>query len=82
MKSFPLQYVALALIVTVAAAWVLPVPHAVLSTYAAAFALLVGVLLVAAVTWRNALPTDTIGQLLHRTEDEAAAPTRSRKSGR
>lgn len=81
MNSFPLRYAVIALIVTVAAAmWVLPVPHAVPSTYAAAVALVIGTLLVVAVTWRNALPTDTVGQLLQRTEGHGSGRDRSRSS--
>jgi hypothetical protein len=38
------------------------------STYAAFAALGFGTMAVVWFTWRNALPTDTVAQLLHRTE--------------
>lgn len=73
MKSFPLRYAAIVLVmVIVAGAWFFPLPEAIPSTYASAFALIIGVAAVTFITWRNALPTDTIGQLLQRTESDEA----------
>ena len=39
-----------------------------MSTYAAIIGLMFGVVFVIGAAWRNARPTDTVGQLLQRTE--------------
>ena len=49
-----------------------PPPAGVPSTYAAALALFGGVLWVIFLTWRNAMGTDSVANLLHRTETEPA----------
>jgi hypothetical protein len=78
MKSFPPQYIAIGLIITasIAALLVTRGSDAVLSTYAATGALALGIMSVIWFSWRNALPTDTVAQLLNRTEDN------QRKDGR
>ncbi len=69
MKSFSLRYVAIGfVIITAVGASALPVSDASASTYAAVLALILGSTSVIFMTWRNALPTDTVGQLLQRTE--------------
>ena len=79
MKSFPLSYAAIALVIALAAGvWLVPIPDAIPSTYAAALAVTVGAALVILMAWRNARPTDTVGQLLQRTEsDDRAGRARS-----
>ena len=49
-----------------------PPPDGVPSTYAAALALFAGVLWVTFLTWRNAMGTDSVANLLHRIETEPA----------
>ena len=70
MQSVPLRYVAPSVILMVAAVlFALTLDrgaHA--STYAALAALGFGTIGVIWFSFRNALPTDTVGQLLHRTE--------------
>jgi hypothetical protein len=70
MQSFPLHYIGVGLLVvaatmTVALALTLGAHP---STYAAVAALGCGSMTVVWFSWRNALPTDTVAQLLHRTE--------------
>ncbi len=78
MKSFTLQIVIAVAIVTLAAAlWLAPRAGAMPSTYAAAIALFLGVGAVMFITWRNARPTETIGQVLQRTETEKAGTPRT-----
>ena len=70
MQSIPLRHIAVSLIVTsavVAVALTLS-RGAYASTYAAFAALAFGTIAVIWLSFRNALPTDTVGQLLHRTE--------------
>lgn len=79
MKSFPLQsLIALAIVTLAAALWLVPRSSATPSTYAAAIALFLGVGAVMLLTWRNARPTETIGQLLQRTEVESAGRRKTR----
>lgn len=69
MKPFWLQHAAIGLVIAGAAATsLLSFPDARTSTYVAALALTFGVASVILMSWRNALPTDTVGQLLQRTE--------------
>lgn len=49
-----------------------PPPEGVPSTYAAALALFGGVMWVTFLTWRNAMGTDSVANLLHRIETEPA----------
>ena len=70
MQSLSLRHVALGVIVTVAVLLIAVTltrgAHA--STYAALAALAFGTIGVVWFSFRNALPTDTVGQLLYRTE--------------
>jgi hypothetical protein len=70
MQSFPLHYIGLGLLIVAATMTVALAltqgAHA--STYAALAALGFGTMTVVWFTWRNALPTDTVAQLLRRTE--------------
>jgi hypothetical protein len=84
-RSRPTRYAAIALATTIVpAVLLLPIPDAIPSTYASAVALMFGAASVTLMAWRNALPTDTIGQLLHRTEsgDAPRIRTVSAHSGR
>ena len=77
MKTFPYHYAALALVLTLLAVF-LPSRFALPSTYTAALVLIFGIAAVALFTWRNALPTDTVAQLIQRTENaEGQATTRT-----
>lgn len=83
MKTFPYHYAALALIVTLLA--VLLPRFAVPSTYTAAIVLILGIGTVVLITWRNALPTETVAQLIQRTEDTdgpSGARARARNAAR
>ena len=60
----------LAVAVVVFVYWLVPMPSAAVSTYAAVVALLLGVGSVVLFSWRNARPVETIGQVLQRTEVE------------
>ena len=67
MKTFPLHYAALLILMLIVPV-LLPAPDALPSTYAAALAVIGGIATVTLMTWRDALPTDTVAQLLQRTE--------------
>lgn len=56
--------------------WFVPMRSAAVSTYAAVVALLLGVGTVVFLTWRNARPVETIGQVLQRTEVEGSTRLR------
>jgi Ca2+/Na+ antiporter len=74
MKTLAIRYAVIAFFLTlVASVFVVPVPGAIPSTYAAGLALLLGAISVTLMAWRNALPTDTVAQLLYRTESDDAA---------
>jgi hypothetical protein len=69
MNSYPVRYAALALVAV--AAVVVPFfasADVSTSTYVAMIGLLLGFAFVVASSWRNAIPGDTVGQLLQRTE--------------
>ena len=80
MKTFPYHYAALAIVVTLLTT-LLPSRFALPSTYTAALVLILGIATVVLITWRNALPTDTVAQLLQRTENPDASGT-TRTPGR
>jgi hypothetical protein len=63
--------------VVLAGALFLTIPNSLPSTYVALLGLLIGAGTVTLLTWRSALPTDTVGQLLHRTEHEQTRRKRS-----
>lgn len=67
MKTFPLHYCALLLLMLLVPVLV-PAPDAFPSTYLAVLAIVGGIAAVTLMTWRNALPTDTVAQLIQRTE--------------
>jgi hypothetical protein len=66
----------LAIAVVVLVYWLVPMPSASVSTYAAVGALLLGVGSVVLFSWRNARPVETIGQVLQRTEVEGSTRRR------
>jgi hypothetical protein len=77
MNSYPVRYAAVALVAVAAVA--LPLFASAdlsMSTYAAVVGLLIGFAFVVAISWRNAIPGDTVGQLIQRTE---AAPRPGRR---
>lgn len=77
MKLFRLHYIALGFIFTaVFCAWLSWGSSAVASTYAAMLALVAGIAAVTIISWRNAQATDTVGQLLQRTEADGTARRR------
>lgn len=79
MKSFPLRYfAAVALGICLLVLWRVPMPPASASTYAAALALAFGVGLVTFITWKNARPVESVGQLLQRTELDDSRVKRTR----
>ena len=53
-----------------------PVPEGVPSTYAAVLAVLVGAVCITLLAWRNAMSTDTVAQLIHRTDTDARGTRR------
>jgi hypothetical protein len=58
-------------------------PDASASTYIAMLGVILGALAVILISWRNALPTDSIGLVLQRTEShDPAARARVRDSDR
>jgi ABC-type Mn2+/Zn2+ transport system permease subunit len=65
------HFIALALIVSVVGGLSFPLPDGVPSTYAAVLAVVVGAVSITMLTWRNAMATDTIAGLIHRTDREA-----------
>ena len=77
-SSHAVHVLCAAVILAAASAWFLPLPVAFPSTYAVILALVVGAGTVTLLSWRNALPTDTVAQLLHRTENDAAPKGRAR----
>jgi hypothetical protein len=83
LKPFPLHYAAIGLFITaLASASTLSGLDALPSTYMAVVGLMLGVVSVILMSWRNALPTDTVGQLLQRTEaNERPGRTRAREMG-
>jgi hypothetical protein len=69
MKAISLQYITIGLVLTgIVAASSLSGLNARPSTYTAVLGLMLGAATVTLISWRNALPTDTIAQLLQRTE--------------
>lgn len=77
MKSSRVRAIAtIAVAVVLVAFSLVPMPSAAVSTYAAAVALMLGVGSVMLLTWRNALPVETIGQVLQRTEVEGSTRRR------
>ena len=68
--------IALTLIVWVVGGISLPLPHGVPSTYAAVLAVVIGAVCITLLTWRNAMSTDTVAHLIHRTDSEARGTRR------
>jgi hypothetical protein len=79
MKSVQFRYIGAVTLLVIVAALLIPLPDAVPSTYAAILAFLLGAGAVIILSWRNALPTDTIGQLLQRTEAPDASTFEKRR---
>jgi hypothetical protein len=75
-SSLARALVTIAVAVVLLAFWLVPMPTAAVSTYAAVAALVLGVGSVMFLTWRNARPVETIGQVLQRTEVEDATRRR------
>jgi hypothetical protein len=66
----------IAVVVVALVYWFVPMPSAAVSTYAVVAALLLGIGSVVLFSWRNALPAETIGQVLQRTEVEGSTRRR------
>lgn len=79
MKPVQFRYIGAVMLLVIVAGLLLPLPDAVPSTYAAVLAFLLGAGAVTMLSWRNALPTDTVGQLLQRTEAPDASTLEKRK---